>query len=402
MLLISLLILTARPALQDFLARQDYPAATGYYYARLQRQPQNPALLKDLARVYDHWRRYDSSLYFWEKALKARPDDDSAVIGRWQALCNLHRPDSARLDSVRQLIRAEAGGYFIDTTYRNLLLAHAGFVLGEDSLRARRAFSVLAFKYPDSAPVYELIGSAFYDSLYPVWTNDTAKLLVISRFLARYPRTEWRQTFYIYLLSSLYALNDTIGLAHFTGEMLKDDSLDPFRYRYAAALYNRLRFRPRLAEQYARRALQLAPRAKKPKNKPPAQWQLEYPPLTGLARAALAEALILQDRPREALPVLYEALQQFSWDTENEFTPAPFWSLLGDAYSRLGRPDSARLCYLTALVLGDSRNYWTARADTALQRLGIPPARQLMLARQQLSYTGPVFTDITDSAGLAG
>ncbi|MEO0051746.1 MAG: hypothetical protein ABIK11_04265, partial [candidate division WOR-3 bacterium] len=365
MLLISLLILTARPALQDFLARQDYPAATGYYYARLQRQPQNPALLKDLARVYDHWRRYDSSLYFWEKALKARPDDDSAVIGRWQALCNLHRPDSARLDSVRQLIRAEAGGYFIDTTYRNLLLAHAGFVLGEDSLRARRAFSVLAFKYPDSAPVYELIGSAFYDSLYPVWTNDTAKLLVISRFLARYPRTEWRQTFYIYLLSSLYALNDTIGLAHFTGEMLKDDSLDPFRYRYAAALYNRLRFRPRLAEQYARRALQLAPRAKKPKNKPPAQWQLEYPPLTGLARAALAEALILQDRPREALPVLYEALQQFSWDTENEFTPAPFWSLLGDAYSRLGRPDSARLCYLTALVLGDSRNYWSARADTA-------------------------------------
>jgi len=402
MLLFSLLIFTAQPVLQDFLARQDYPAATSYYYAQLQRQPQNPALLKNLARVYDHWHRYDSSLYFWELALKAKPDDDSAVIGRWQALYNLHRRDSVRLDSVRQLISTEAGKYFTDTTYRNLLLAHTGFVLGEDSVRARRAFSVLTFIYPDSAPVYELLGSAFYDSLYPVWNNDTAKVLVSSRFLARYPKTEWRQTFYIYLLSSLYSLNDTIGLAHFTEEMLKDDSLDPFRYRYAAALFNRLKFRPRLAEQYARRALQLTPGAKKPKNKPPAQWQLEYPPLAGLARATLAEALLIQNRVREAVPVLYEALRQFCWDTENEFTPAPFWCLLGDAYTRLGNQDSARLCYLTALTLGDSRNYWSARADTALQQLGIPPAQQLELCRRQFHYTGPVFTDITDSVGLAG
>jgi tetratricopeptide (TPR) repeat protein len=400
--LLLLFQLTLAPELNHFLARQDYRSATAYYHRQLSRQPQNRAAVKNLARVYDHWHRYDSSLYWWQRALQLNPEDDSAVIGRWHALYNLYRQDSLRLDSVKAVINREAEKYFIDTTYRNLLLAFTGFNLGNDTVRAHRAASVLTFKYPDSAPVYELIGSMFYDSLYPVWNNDTAKVLVISRFLARYPRTEWRQTFYLYLLSSLYTLRDTIGLLHTTEAMLSDDSLDPFRYRYAAALFNRLKFRPETAERLARRAVELEPRAKKPKNKPPEQWQLEYPPLYGLARATLAEALILQNRHQEALPWLKAALHQFRWDVQNEATPAPFWCLLGEVYEKLGKTDSARIAYLTALICGDSRNYWSSRADTGLQRLGIPPAQQLTLARELLNYTGPVFTDVTAQSGLAG
>lgn len=392
----------AEPQLNHFLARQDYPAATAYYLNQLRRQPRNPPTLKNLARVYDHWHRYDSSLYYWEKALNLKPDDDSAIVGRWQALYYLHQKDSIQLDSVKRLIAWEARqGFFIDTTYRHLLLAYTGFQLGGDSVRAHQAFSVLALKYPDSAPVHELIGSTFYDSLYPVLNNDTAKVLLISQFLVRYPKTEWRQTFYFYLLSALYSLNDTIGLTHYAEQMIKEDTLDPFRYRYAAALFNRMKLRPEIAERYARRALELTPKAVKPKNKPQEQWQLEYPPLDGMCRAALAEALILQQRAREAIPILLTAIRQFRWDPENEFTPAPFWCLLGDAYSLIREPDSARIYYLTAITLGDSRNYWSARADTALQKLKFSPPVQLQLARELLGYTGPVFTDVTDSVGLA-
>ena len=404
MLLPLLLVLTgSNPTLQDFLARQDYPAATQYYYQQIQRQPKNLKAIKNLARVYDHWHRYDSSLYWWERARQLQPDDDSVLIYRWQAMFNCYKNDSTQLDSIKKLINKEASKFFIypDTTFRSLALAYHGFELAGDSVRLRRALNVLTFLYPDSALSYGLIGSMFYDSLYPVWNNDTAKVLIISNFLARYPKTEWRQTFYLYLLSSLLNLKDTISLLSITNDMLKDDSLDPFRYRYAAAIFNRLKFHPELAESYARKAIELEPLAKKPKNKPPEQWQLEYPPLYGLARVALAEALLIQNRAQEALPYLIQAIKNFSWDPNSELTPAPYYCLLGEVYEKLGKTDSAQIAYLKTLAFGDSRNYYASRADSNLQRLGIKQNEQLNLARQILNYTGPVFTDVTEQYGLA-
>ncbi len=387
--------------LGEFLARQDYPAATTYYLKKIARNPQNPAPIKDIARVYQHWRRFDSSLYWWQKALELNPHDDSAIIGRWEALYQLNKKDSARLDSIRQQIAHEAKPYIYDTSYQSLFLACKGLLLS-DTAMATKAISILTALYPDSPLGYELIGTMFYDSLYPVWNNDTMKVLIISRFLARFPKSEWRQTFYFYLLSSLSGLKDTLGLLSTIRTMIADDTLDPFRYRYAAALLNRLKLQPETAEVYARRAIFLEPKAQKPKNKPIEQWQLEYPPLFGLCRAALAEALILQNRHREALPYLREAINQFRWDPDNEATPAPFYTLLGEVYERLGNRDSAIHSFVYAIVYGDSRNYWTARADSGLIRLGISEKEQINLARKILNYQGPVFTDVTDSFGLSG
>lgn len=401
-MVLLLVLLTTSFTLTNLVQQQNYPAAVQYCYQQLNRKPDDLLTIKNLARVFARWHKYDSSLYWWERALKINPDDDSAIVGRWQALYELNKNDSSRIDSIRLVIKHEALPYLLDTaSYRSQVLGYQGLSLADTAL-AQRAAGVLTALFPDSALGYELIGAMFYDSLYPVWNNDTAKVLVISRFLTRYPETEWRSTFYFFLLSSLYGLKDTIGLAHIAQQMIADDSLDPFRYRYAAALFNRLRFRPATAELYARKAILLEPRAKKPKNKPQEQWQLEYPPLYGLARVALAEALIIQNRHLEALPYLKEAINRFRWDVQNEMTPAPFYCLLGEVYEHQGKVDSAELAYLKTLVFGDSRNYWTARADTGLQRLGINGPEQLHLARKLLNYTGPVFTDVTDSVGLTG
>ncbi|MCL6466088.1 MAG: FG-GAP-like repeat-containing protein [candidate division WOR-3 bacterium] len=401
-MVLLLALLSIQFTLTDLIQQQDYAAAVQYCHQRLNRKSDDLPIMHNLARVFARWHRFDSSLYWWEKALKINPNDDSAIVGRWQALYELNKNDPSRIDSIRLLIKTEALPYFLDTSsYRSQVLGYQGMILA-DTVLGNKAAGVLTALFPDSALGYELIGAMFYDSLYPIWNNDTAKVLVISRFLTRYPKTEWRATFYFFLLSSLYALKDTFGLVDITQQMLRDDSLDPFRYRYAAALFNRLRFRPRIAEIYARRAIELEPRARKPRNKPEEEWQLEYPPLFGLARTALAEALIIQHRHLEALPYLKEAINRFRWDVQNEMTPAPFYCLLGEVYEYQGKNDSAQLAYLKALAYGDSRNYWTARADTALQRLGISGPEQLVRARQLLNYSGPIFTDVTDSVGLTG
>lgn len=395
-----ILLLSLNPTLSNFLQQHDYPSAVQYCYREISKKTNDPLVVVNLARVYAHWHRFDSSLYWWEKALQLNPKDDSAIIGRWQALVQLHQRDTIRLDSIRDMIKIEAMPYFLDTaSYRSQVLGYQGMSFADTSL-CQKSVSVLTTLFPDSALSYELIGTMFYDSLYPVWNNDTLKILVISRFLARYPKTEWRQTFYFFLLSSLSGINDTLGLLDITRQMLTDDSLDPFRYRFAAALFNRMKFRHAIAELYARRAIELAPQAIKPKNKPLERWQLEYTPLSGLARSALAEALILQNRHRAALPYLKEAIKQFRWDVQNDMTPSSFYCLLGEVYEHLGKIDSAHLAYVKALTFGDSRNYWTSRANTNLQRLNINGPEQLQLARRLLNYSTPCFTDVTDSVGL--
>ncbi|MEO0078025.1 MAG: CRTAC1 family protein, partial [candidate division WOR-3 bacterium] len=215
------------------------------------------------------------------------------------------------------------------------------------------------------------------------------------------PVSEWRQTFYVFLLSSLFGLRDTAQLRAFAREMEQDDTLDPFRPRYAAALFNRLGFAHAQAEAYARRAIALEPAARKPPNKPQEQWEIEYPPLYGLARLALAEALMAQDRLKEAGTWLNDALRKFKWDPQQEATPGPFHCVLGEVQERSGDTSAARLEYLKALAAGDSRNYWTARADTGLQRLGfVSPSDQIAIGRALLGHTTPLFTDVTDSHGL--
>jgi hypothetical protein len=389
----------ARP-LGDYIARRDFAAGAEALRARFRADSLDASAARDLARLFAASREYDSSLHWWNRALTLDPADDSAARGRWQELIRAAGDDSIALAGARATVAAEVGVLLAETTAATLTLAWDGLALA-DTARAPGLAALLAARFPGSPRGHELIGMMFYDSLYPVWTDDTAKIPVIRRFLARYPVSEWRQTFHLFLLSSLYGLRDTAGVRAAAAEAVRDDSLDPFRPRYAAAILNRLRLDPVAAEAYARRAIALEPTATKPPNQPPEQWQLDYPPLYGAARLALAEALAAQSRYDEAARPLREALDRFAWDAEQEATPGPFHCLLGEVQLAQGDTNAAGASFLAALQAGDSRNLWAARADTNLQRLGTASApAQLARGRRQLAYAGPMFTDVTREYGL--
>jgi hypothetical protein len=183
--------------------------------------------------------------------------------------------------------------------------------------------------------------------------------------------------------------------------MVLDDTTDPFRTRYAAALFNRLKFDPKTAEAYARKAIDWEPRAKKSPNKPQEQWDIEYPPLRGSALLALAEALKLQGKLAPAESSITEAISEFRWDTQQEATPGSFYCLLGDIKAARGETAAACAAYVKAMRAGDSRNYWAPRADSGLKRLRpMPDQAEPQFSRARLPYEVPVFTDVTDSLGL--
>jgi tetratricopeptide (TPR) repeat protein len=388
--------------LRTTLARRDYVSAVSFYRGIVDNNPTDARDIRNLARVYAHWHKHDSALVWWNRALALNPDDDSSIAGGWNAMYKRDEKDSARLLPVKKLIAEEAARHEKGSTERGLTLAFDGFALA-DSARAAQTALKLARLFPDSPRGYEIIGSMFYDSLYPVWDNDTLKVPIIRRFLKQFPRTEWRQTFYVFLLSSLFGLKDTGQLRSAAAEMVGDDTTDPFRYRYAAAVFNRLQFDPGTAEAYARRALALVPAAKKPANKPQEQWDIEYPPLNGQARLALAEALKLQGKLPQAKRQLGDAIRQVKWDANSEWTPGPFYALLGEIQELEHDTRGALLSFVRALEAGDSRNIWTLRADSGFGR--ISPGREryaVVEGRNLLGYAGACYTDVTDSFGLAG
>ena len=80
-----LLSVVPQPGLRAFLARRDYDSAVQYYQTRLLRNAADAQDMRDLARVYDHWHKFDSSLAWWNRVLEKSPTDDSAIVGRWSA-----------------------------------------------------------------------------------------------------------------------------------------------------------------------------------------------------------------------------------------------------------------------------------------------------------------------------
>ncbi|MBT4333868.1 MAG: hypothetical protein HOD64_11410, partial [Candidatus Cloacimonetes bacterium] len=74
----------------------------------------------------------------------------------------------------------------------------------DDSLKYEVIKEDLCFYYPESEKVYEFANEEYYDKMYPIWRNDSLKVIEINKLLEKYPKTNWRRTMYQSLCYSLY------------------------------------------------------------------------------------------------------------------------------------------------------------------------------------------------------
>ncbi|MEO0093401.1 MAG: hypothetical protein ABIK67_04015, partial [candidate division WOR-3 bacterium] len=298
---------------EKYLAKREYTKALAQYQNVLADNPNNFFALKGIASVYHKKREYDSALVWWQKVLALNPQDDTAIIKYWEAKYQSAKNNSDRLAKVKKEILTKAKTFLKNRNPKDWTIAYEGLAL-VDTSEAQKVGETLCQTFPESDKGYELIGNNFYDSLYPIWTDDTLKVQFLERFLKRYPKTEWRFTAYQYLLSSLFYLKDYQQLQAQANNLLIEDSLNPFAYQLVSALYLRTGIDTINALQYARRAIELEPKYQKPKNKPIEQWELEKPPLFGNARMNYAQALLSLGRIKEAKRWIIEAIKKTKLD----------------------------------------------------------------------------------------
>jgi tetratricopeptide (TPR) repeat protein len=406
---------------EKYLAKREYTQAIAEYENILKQDSKSFAATKGIAWVYHQKRDFDSAVVWWKNALALNPKNDTAIVKCWEAMYKAAEKKPGELAEVKTKIFQKAKAFLENPKEKDWSIAYDGLVL-VDTIEAKKVGEELAHRFPESAKGYEIIGNTFYDSLYPIWTNDTLKVGVLERFLAKYPRTEWRFTAYQYLLSSLFYLNDFKRLKLKTQLFLQEDSLNPFAYQYGAAIFLRAGIDTNNAAKYAKKAIELEPKYQKPKNKPIEQWELEYPPLFGNARMNYAQALILLNDLSEAKKWINEAIEKTKLDDNNDATFGPYYYVLGQIDEKENNDQAAMAAYIKALAYGDVRNYWSAKADSSLSRIyyeELKPQRALrtqksgiisefsvfsgyllQYARKQLNYQGITFTDVTDSIGL--
>jgi len=383
--------------------------AKSVYQKILTDRPKDTLALAGLATVYSKKRDWENAAQAWENLLRIVPDNLEANSERWYALIQASKDDSVKLDRVKETVTEEALDFLrtLDDRRMALALAYDGLRIAEaESVKVAEVEQEIIRSFPQSKKGYEITTEKFFDGLYPIWRDDTLKVIFLGRFLQEYQANDWRLTVYQYLLSSLKRLDDVDGVRHYGERMLREDSLNPFAYHYLSYILLEMSVDTSRALELAMRAVELEPGYSKPQNKPLEQWKLEKSSLPGTARREVATALMAMGKLNEAERWIKDALRVMRPSVNDFATRASLFYTLGRILEEKDDDDSALGAYVKALIEGDMTNKWTEKADSAFKtvytrRFG--GEQGLMeYARRVSAYNGITFTDVTEEVGLGG
>jgi tetratricopeptide (TPR) repeat protein len=367
----------------------------------LERDRLDTNALTEKARTLQAWHKYESAAAAWQTVLAL----DSTNVGFWKERwnCLWGMTEDRSLDTARtcETIRHEGKriARALKQEDRLALLALSsqmsldttGQVLYRDSL-------VQAF--PEDETGYEMLGEAFYDSLYPIWDDAEKKITYCEAFVNKYPRSYWRNVAYRFLLSACNDLERRDSLLDFAERWMNEDEADPLPFVTAASWCVQLDTLPAKALEWSQKALELSRTYHLPEAMHSMQRAYEEKRQWLAIREGLLWSLWKTREYEKAASEYAQSIAQSPLDTEDDLTLCGVHVLGG--WNSLSRNDTslAESLLVEALIAGDSRNIWTAKADSTLRAIGV--ATPVQLARDLENYDGPIFRDVTEEAGLKG
>lgn len=316
--------------------------------------------------------------------------------------------DSPESNRVREEIRTRAGMLEkMDNSPDSLYLAYSILRLLDesiDSLKIESLRNSISTVSPGSEFTFRIASDEFYDRIYPVWAQDSAKVIIINELLKKYPATQWRRTMYQYLVSSLNRLGNLEAMYTALENWRRETAEDYLPFHISAAMMMENKGDLRLAQKYAGTASRLGLNQHKPAFYPPEEWNLEKRAIRIKTTAVLAEILIHLENYAQADEVIRACLNEPATGVEDEITEARLYYLLAAAEKSLGN-DSAEKHAAEALVLGDSRQKYTMLADSLYRKItGLEKTSDQDVVehvRNLLDYNDVIFTDVTQASGLA-
>lgn len=267
----------------------------------------------------------------------------------------------------------------------------------EDSILADSLIQVLIDSFPESMEASDVIGWEFYDNLYPVWYDDSARIQVLQDFLNEWGNKSdlWRSRAWQYTLSAVIETADSSSWTNILEMWLESCPEDPQVCLSGAAMYIDRDSSWSEALVFAENGLELMNNDWTPVGMPQEEWFLTSTALeTGLnfrkyfARAGLGYK-------QEALQELEILLSSTIYPVDDFHTEASLHWLAGILNLQCNDTLQAMHHFLEAAVLGEVRNRWSSEAVLELDSLLPSSTTPEGWGREHTGYNGPIFEDVT-------
>ena len=255
--------------------------------------------------------------------------------------------------------------------------------------------------FPASKACYEFANQEFYDAIYPVWSDDHEKIIIIEELLLKYPSTPWRRTMYQYLCYSLANAGDSEMLKEYLSDWRNAFPWDYLPWYVSAANYQLMEEDTRLTLEFAQRAYDLSLKTQKPQFYPHEEWLLEKRSAKILTAYTLGKIMVDAGNYSQADSVLTKTINDNLLGIDDETTDCRLHFALAESYAKQGNNELAAAHCCQALIAGDSRNVYSPEADSLLQELTGSTSSQ-QTCRKEVEYNDVTFSDITDQMGLKG
>jgi len=271
----------------------------------------------------------------------------------------------------------------------------------EDSVLTDSLVLNLVSSFPCSDEASQVIGWEFYDRLYPIWYDDSARVVVLGEFIEEWGESSslWRSLAWQYTLSAVTATADSSDWENYFSEWLESCPENPQVYLTGAALHIDRDSSWSEALELADIGLSLVREGWKPTGMPDEEWQLTGNALEAGLHFRRLFALSGSGRRAEALCELNRTISTTEFSIDDYHTEASLNWLAGRLHLADGDTSEALRSFSESAAQGEVRNRWSADAlETMLNILpsDITPAQW---AGEYRGYTGPVFTEVTSMLG---
>lgn len=268
----------------------------------------------------------------------------------------------------------------------------------EDSLLTDSLVQVLTDRFSGSLEASRVIGWGFYDNLYPVWYDDSARVTVLGEFLEEWgDRSDlWRSRAWQYTLSAVTETADSSGWRDYFEQWKEVCPDDPQVYLTGASLCIDRDSSWTEALLYAETGLDLIQAGWVPLEMPEDEWQLTGTALEAGLQFRRLFAMAGLDRRQQAFEELGEVISSTRFDIDDYHTKAAFFWLEGKLFLANSDTLNALGSFAESAIAGEVRDRWSGYAIESMDSLLPSDVTPVQWTREYTGYSGPVFTDATD------
>lgn len=348
------------------------------------------------AVVYAARGDYSAATDLYELVFQRRPSAGT-MAALWRSIAGCEESPSSL--SLRGML-SEWGGRLSWGPSDLLSLIESSSALG-DSVVCDSLTAVLIERFPESEETYRIVGGDFYERLYPVWNDDSARIGVLKEFIDQRGEESdaWRCRAWRYVLASVLQTADSSSWKGYHRSWRESCPNDPQCFLAGATLMMEKESSWSEALELCDRGLEILEDGYQPQGMPTEEWMLIGPALDMRLRFRRLMALDGSGRADRALALIDGVIEDVRLGVDDYHTEAPLHWLRGEMLLKTGDTTGALRSYARSAALGDVENEWSGKALSVMEDLLIPTVGPIKWARERNDYDGPTFIDVTGILG---